>query len=255
MRCSYRPGYAMTRQLRRSALLSGTLTVSLTLVGCSGTSPAPDSKPQAQSESKSSLSVDTKAKPLQLAESAALKAPKPKPRIFSLKGIVPGMTLVELRTALKKELKDPELELKQTVSEPHRSEYDLYDSLHPEPSFRTTTFANVYCRPVFRFVKAPDGKLRLYTMQTMFYSEDWDQMREALVAKFGQPTSISSESVQNRMGAQFENDSALWESDASSLLIQKYCGDVDSSVLVLNHNQFRKLAEQQKSENRDVKDL
>lgn len=239
-------------------MLAGTLALSMTLAGCSGPSPAPDDKPQAQSESKTSSAAETRAKPQQpAAESVTQKepAPKPKPRMFSLKGIVPGMTLAELRTALKRELKDPELELKQTVSAPQRSEYDLYDSLHPEPSFRTTTFANVYCRPVFRFVKAADGKMRLYTMQAMFYSEDWDQMREALVAKFGQPTSSGSESVQNRMGAQFENDSALWESDASSLLIEKYYGDLDSSVLVLNHVPYRKLAEQHKPENKDVKDL
>jgi hypothetical protein len=61
---------------------------------------------------------------------------------------------------------------------------------------------------------------------------DYDFLRSNLIAKFGEPTSRATEDVQNRMGVHFVGELLTWDNGVSSIHLEEYGDDLDSSSLV-----------------------
>ena len=69
---------------------------------------------------------------------------------------------------------------------------------------------------------------------------DYDLLRDNLIAKFGEPTSRATEDVQNRMGAHFVGELLTWDNSVSSIHLEEYSGDLDSSSLVFALDDYLK---------------
>jgi hypothetical protein len=60
----------------------------------------------------------------------------------------------------------------------------------------------------------------------------YDFLRDNLIAKFGEPSSRATEDVQNRMGVHFVGELLTWDNSVSSIHLEEYADDLDSSSLV-----------------------
>jgi hypothetical protein len=69
-------------------------------------------------------------------------------------------------------------------------------------------------------------------------------LRDNLVAKFGPPTSKSTRDLQNRVGAHFVGESLLWDNGVSSIQLEEYSGDLDSSSIDFTLDDYRKWQEE-----------
>jgi len=77
-----------------------------------------------------------------------------------------------------------------------------------------------------------------------FASDGFDTVERATNEKFGPPKSITHEKVQNRMGATFDNVSYTWKATGGvEVLLSKYVGRVDSSLLYFSTTTDRELLE------------
>jgi hypothetical protein len=69
---------------------------------------------------------------------------------------------------------------------------------------------------------------------------DYDFLRGNLIAKFGEPTSRATEDVQNRMGVHFVGELLTWDNGVSSIHLEEYGDDLDSSSLVFALDDYLK---------------
>lgn len=93
---------------------------------------------------------------------------------------------------------------------------------------QTMTYASV----------AIDGRMeefvggRLESLTMSFKEGDYDSLKAALTDKFGKPSKVSSKAVQNRMGAQFINESSLWINGIATIGLDHYGRDLDHATLI-----------------------
>lgn len=75
-----------------------------------------------------------------------------------------------------------------------------------------------------------------------FNSSEFDVVKGALIIKYGAPTTESSTSVSNRMGATFQNQQGTWDkNDGLILEINKYAGEISkSSVHIYTKEDYEK---------------
>lgn len=64
-------------------------------------------------------------------------------------------------------------------------------------------------------------------------SVDFGRLRAAMVEKFGQPTSDARSTVQNRVGASFDNESVRWRIGDGEILLEQRFGSIDNSVVLI----------------------
>lgn len=76
-------------------------------------------------------------------------------------------------------------------------------------------------------------------------------LREALVAKFGQPSSIQKEQLQNRLGAQFLGETLIWKNGVSTIVLKEYVGDLDSSAVYFSLDELQKEVDQKQQKAAD----
>ena len=76
-----------------------------------------------------------------------------------------------------------------------------------------------------------DGGLQL--VQLGFKSSGYDTISNAFRAKYGKPTSLEKGTVQNHMGAAFDNEIALWVGKNAVIRMEKRKGKVDTSAIVI----------------------
>jgi hypothetical protein len=69
---------------------------------------------------------------------------------------------------------------------------------------------------------------------------DYDFLRDNLIARFGEPTSRATEDVQNRMGVHFVGELLTWDNGVSSIHLEEYGEDLDSSSLVFALDDYLK---------------
>jgi hypothetical protein len=92
-----------------------------------------------------------------------------------------------------------------------------------------------FCSEVFAFkvagisIGAPirdylDG--RLYSLYMTYDSDNFDQVVEALTAKYGSPDTTWTEQVENRMGATFHNETKRWFFSDGYLEAERYGSDL-----------------------------
>ncbi len=60
------------------------------------------------------------------------------------------------------------------------------------------------------------------TIVLIFPSDNFPEIRETFLARYGEPTSRRNPRVQNRMGAQFENETLQWAGDRVDILLTQY---------------------------------
>ena len=69
---------------------------------------------------------------------------------------------------------------------------------------------------------------------------DYDFLRNNLIAKVGEPTSRATDDVQDRMRVHFVEDLLTWDNGVSSIHLEEYGDDLDSSSLVFALDDYLK---------------
>jgi hypothetical protein len=85
---------------------------------------------------------------------------------------------------------------------------------------------------------------RFVHLMYVAHHSDYGSLRDNLIAKFGEPSTKTTQDVQNRMGAHFQGEVLLWDNGVSSILLQEYAGDLDSSSLVFALDEYLKEQEE-----------
>jgi hypothetical protein len=89
---------------------------------------------------------------------------------------------------------------------------------------------------------------RLVSVLLVYASEKFEQMKAAMLERFGPPQDTKTEMLQNRMGASFENQSLTWlQGDALLQLSQRF-NRVDQGMIGLVSKQH---VERRKNERKD----
>lgn len=82
--------------------------------------------------------------------------------------------------------------------------------------------AGVGVYQTFDFAPSPvDGTLRLYRIAIGSNIQYWDRFWAAYNDKFGEPTNVSTGTVQNKVGARFDKVTAVWANAESSITLEQ----------------------------------
>jgi hypothetical protein len=97
------------------------------------------------------------------------------------------------------------------------------------------------------FVRFYDDRLEDITL--IFKASSYDTMASAFTERYGPPTTTKKETIQNRMGASFQNELLFWRGPNISILLQKYGSKLDdgNATFVTKRGEAIK-AEQNKQE-------
>lgn len=81
-----------------------------------------------------------------------------------------------------------------------------------------------------------------------FKPGEYDVLKEALIQKFGKPTKKERDTLQNAMGANFENEALAWFFPNGSVAIKKYTDNIDDgqAVITSTTNKQLKIREKQR---------
>jgi hypothetical protein len=74
-------------------------------------------------------------------------------------------------------------------------------------------------------------RLRLYLISVTPASRHHQTIVDALTSKYGKPTDSSIAKIKNRMGAEFDDETTVWTADGSTILVRKYNGDINQSLI------------------------
>ncbi len=85
------------------------------------------------------------------------------------------------------------------------------------------TVANIECSPDFRFVEQ-DGVYRLYEINIVVYSSNYEPIKAALVGKYGDPTSQEVEKMRTEMGNNFPLTNLFWDNGISKIRLSNADG-------------------------------
>jgi hypothetical protein len=72
----------------------------------------------------------------------------------------------------------------------------------------------------------------LFYVETTGHASGFDRIKALFVEAFGAPSSTTSEPVQNRMGAVYQNEIIEYRNDSSSMILTKYDADLDTGSVV-----------------------
>ena len=86
------------------------------------------------------------------------------------------------------------------------------------------TVAGIKCTPDFKFIE-DDGIFRLYEISVSFFSSNFADMKSALVAKYGEPTSQKVEKVRTEMGNIFPLTNLIWDNGISKIRLSNADGN------------------------------
>jgi hypothetical protein len=109
-------------------------------------------------------------------------------------------------------------------------------------SNKTETIAGVEARISLGLA---DKKLKMINIS--FSERGFREVSEALIQKYGNPSSDKTETVQNGMGASFDNRVISWDNGASTITTSQRASKVDkSSVMFILNEVLDKFPEQKK---------
>jgi hypothetical protein len=96
-------------------------------------------------------------------------------------------------------------------------------------------------------VRFKEGKLGLasFSFGVAFY----ESVKAALTEKYGKPTEDKNETTQNRMGAEFDNNTCVWKIGNDTIEIKKRSAKIDTSSVRLFSDWFRDATANQIKEN------
>ncbi|MGV3486916.1 MAG: hypothetical protein ACO1RT_21050 [Planctomycetaceae bacterium] len=115
--------------------------------------------------------------------------------------------------------------------------------------------ADMYCSESIEigghevFVLFQFADFKLIGVSLSFKPDSYDQIVSAYTAKFGsKPHDLRVEELETRMGAKFENEIAVWNTDVGSFTVQKYAGSISDGSAILMTPQRLQLHERQRAE-------
>jgi hypothetical protein len=105
-----------------------------------------------------------------------------------------------------------------------------------------------------RFSKSDGG---MDTVVLLFPSKDFYQMKQAFLARYGEPTKRETPIFQNRMGARFENERLEWEGETVFIRLSQYASKLtDGSAIIqtaeARRRGFEEFREKAKSGKKDL---
>ena len=83
-----------------------------------------------------------------------------------------------------------------------------------------------------------------------FKSNDYENVKNAFITKFGTPLFDENEEVQNAMGAKFMQNTVIWEKNGDSMTMRKYHETINEGILFLS-SQKNNEANIQKDKNKE----
>lgn len=105
--------------------------------------------------------------------------------------------------------------------------------------------------PIFLGVEFRDD--RLVSVYLTFPERRFDELRDALIERFGPPTHQEASTVQNRMGASFEARQAEWKKGDANLQLKQRGSKIDEGSLFLVSIQYtHRSAEERKQKAKDT---
>lgn len=76
---------------------------------------------------------------------------------------------------------------------------------------------------------------RLYLIRISPPSNRFKTVIDAFAERYGKPAMQAKPVIKNRLGAEFEDEIAVWENEQSSVMLQKYFTSITSSLVVFTH--------------------
>ncbi len=99
----------------------------------------------------------------------------------------------------------------------------------------------------YSFVRdSTDNTLRLYQIVLLASRFATPDASTGLIQKFGSPTTSIKDTIQNRMGANFDHQILTWANPESMIVLDSPSGDVDTMGLVYTEARLSNLVESQK---------
>ncbi|WP_223535772.1 hypothetical protein [Pseudomonas sp. GL-B-16] len=80
-------------------------------------------------------------------------------------------------------------------------------------------------------VKAKNGPVDYFYLTTP--AENFPQLVQIFITKYGQPMKRTTDSVKTKGGAEFINESLLWQGKKIEITLEKYSGDINTSSATL----------------------
>lgn len=142
---------------------------------------------------------------------------------YSIKSLVAGASLESV-------LRDPQF----TWSRPEHDEKDPLDTVEIH-DFQCERFTVAETKPGYvsiNFAKA-EGVYQAYMISISISPDQFYAVKEALLMKYGLPTTDEEFTVQNGMGANFKNEKARWINRLSLLELEKYGPRIDGGYITL----------------------
>lgn len=94
---------------------------------------------------------------------------------------------------------------------------------------------------------------RLCLLEYRFDNGNFETLKTALIAKFGDPSSSTVEPVQNRMGATFSSHRLKWVNGVSTIVLDEFHGDLNTTAVTFIHDElFHKMNETQHNNTRST---
>lgn len=144
-------------------------------------------------------------------------------KALSFRGFVPGMTFDAFRKAY-----DARLE---SEAQKKGNQYATYQ-------FQGSLDCKQLAPGLQRCINAVEGVMadfyyrRLATLYWRFPHDEFSDIREGLIDKFGtHKTQLAR--IQNRMGAQFDDEILIWSSETATLELSEYVTSLDNSAVTL----------------------
>jgi hypothetical protein len=121
------------------------------------------------------------------------------------------------------------------------SRFNGYAKMSPDVFFEANLIiSNLHPQNVkYRFITPPDSsEPRLYKIVALISNKygGFDKVSEGLQSKYGKPSSVNNQQVQNKMGATFKNTIFEWKNAESNIAIDERGLDIDTMILFYIHD-------------------
>jgi len=167
--------------------------------------------------------------------SPPITPPPPPPKPYAFKEFRLGMTINEFN------------KLKPNVTYKNKREYQT-------SCFVDTTIGGANGKAYFIFDEY--GKEpQLSFISVTIKKSDFDNVKDALLTKYGKPTSVSEEIKSNAMGAKFSSIKMVWQNDVSQLYIESVGEKINESQMILFHRKLGKSKQEKKDAAKAEKDI
>lgn len=76
-------------------------------------------------------------------------------------------------------------------------------------------------------------------------NENYQRIKDILVERYGRPAATTGSSVQNKIGASFKSEEAIWAGSRVSILLEQRHGTIDQFLITFSHMATAKKLQQQ----------